>query len=65
MKLTAWTSDNVDQLETDLIDGPLADVRQQVDQLLIGASRATNPPTTATLLVLEERVASAIQRIGD
>lgn len=49
----------VDVLEPQLRDGYLADVRQQVDALLDGEDASV-----ATLLVLEERIASAISRLG-
>ncbi|MBX2803083.1 MAG: NAD-glutamate dehydrogenase [Myxococcales bacterium] len=50
----------VDQLEPSLARGALSDVRAQVDDLIGEDER----PTTATLLVLEERVASAMARIS-
>jgi glutamate dehydrogenase len=49
----------VDQLEPDLAAGPLADVRAQVDAIL-GREAAT----VSTLLVLEERLESAVARIA-
>ncbi|HHO50464.1 MAG TPA: hypothetical protein ENK18_06205 [Deltaproteobacteria bacterium] len=49
----------VDQLEPQLARGVLSDVRAQVDDMLEENSSAS----VATLLVLEERVASAIARI--
>ena len=51
---------SVDALEQHLIDGVLADVRGQVCELLDGE---TSGPTIAALLVLEERVTSAIERL--
>ena len=50
---------SVDQLVPVLTQGSLADVRGQVDELLDGEST----PSIATLLVLEERLTSAIARI--
>jgi len=48
----------VDDLVPVLEAGRLADVRSQVDELLEG-----DQPSVATLLVLEERIASAISRL--
>jgi glutamate dehydrogenase len=50
--------ESVDALEPKLKTGPLAGVRRQVDQLV-----GDTPPAVATLLVLEERVSSAISRM--
>ncbi len=49
----------VDQIEPRLSSGLLSDVRAQVDDLLTGA----DSPSVATLLVLEERVASVVTRL--
>jgi len=51
---------SVDAVAEELSTGALSDVRQQVDELLVGEE---GPPSVATLLVLEERVASAISRM--
>ncbi len=58
---TPFTGDeqSVDALEPKLAEGALRDVRGQVDELLEGGS-----PAVATLLVLEERVDSAITRMA-
>ena len=58
---TPFTGDevSVDALEPKLAEGVLRDVRGQVDELLEGGS-----PAVATLLVLEERVDSAITRMA-
>ncbi|MBA2321528.1 MAG: NAD-glutamate dehydrogenase, partial [Deltaproteobacteria bacterium] len=53
------TNATVDQRETELAAGPLADVRAQVDAIL-----GREPATVSTLLVLEERLESAITRLG-
>ena len=50
---------SVDQLEPQLAEGKLADLRAQVDEVLSGQGT----PSVAALLVLEERVASAIARL--
>jgi len=55
----AGPSTSVDRLEPKLSQGALADVRRQVDALLEGETE----PSIATLLVLEERLTSAIDRI--
>jgi len=49
----------VDQLEPHLVQGQLAGVRAQVDDMLGQESS----PSVATLMVLEERVAAAIRRL--
>jgi NAD-specific glutamate dehydrogenase len=51
----------VDELQPKLEAGPLRAVRAQVDALLSDEAE----PSVATLLVLEERVAAAIARLGD
>ncbi|MCB9663165.1 MAG: NAD-glutamate dehydrogenase [Alphaproteobacteria bacterium] len=51
--------ESVDILEPQLVAGPLADVRRQVDAVL----PAEGAPDLATLLVLEERVAGAVARV--
>jgi glutamate dehydrogenase len=48
----------VDELEASLSSGQLADLRAQVDEVL-----STPSPTVSALLVLEERVASAVARL--
>ncbi len=50
----------VDTLEPALALGALSDVRSQVDRLLEGGA-----PTVPTLLVMEERVISAISRLPE
>ena len=52
---------SVDELQPILESGLLSDLRRQVDDLLAGDE---DNPSPATLLVLEERVASAVSRIG-
>lgn len=51
--------DQVDDLVPQLANGFLKDVREQVDEML-----GDDSPSVATLLVLEERVASAITRLA-
>jgi len=51
---------SVDELEPELATGLLADVRQQVDDLLDGE----DAPSVATLLVLLERLDAAIERMS-
>ncbi|MFT4621577.1 MAG: glutamate dehydrogenase [Myxococcota bacterium] len=53
-------AETVDTLEPFLVQGALHDVRKQVDELLEGGR-----PSVATLLVMEERVASAISRMPE
>jgi len=52
--------DSVDTLEPMLAAGALRGVRAQVDAML---GQGDELPSVATLLVLEERLASAIARI--
>ena len=52
-------ANTVDSLEGKLRKGPLRDVREQVDALLEGDSKAS----VATLLVAEERIRGALTRI--
>ena len=54
------SSKTVDELQPTLETGALKDVRRQVQDLLRGEEEA---PSTATLLVLEERLASALTRM--
>ncbi|MEN0062826.1 MAG: NAD-glutamate dehydrogenase domain-containing protein [Myxococcota bacterium] len=54
-------SRSVDLLETELASGVLSNVRAQVDAMWTPGRN----PTVASLLVLEERVNSAISRIGE
>ncbi len=51
----------VDELEPVLVEGPLVDVRTQVDDLLDGEEA----PSIATLLVLMERLDAALARMTD
>jgi hypothetical protein len=49
----------VDAIEPELATGKLADVRAQVDELY----KRETTPSVAAMLVLEERVNSAIARL--
>jgi glutamate dehydrogenase len=53
---------SVDTLEPKLARGALKEVRGQVDRIL-GGFDDDNPPSAATLLVLEERLVGAIRRL--
>ena len=64
VRLTPTNGDakSIDALAASLAEGALADVRQQVDEIL--AEEEGEVPSLATLLVLEERVASSISRMS-
>ncbi len=59
---TSLPAPSVDVLEPALVEGPLAGLRTQVDSMI---SWDDESPSLAALVVLEERLAGAIRRLGD